>query len=106
MRSPTLARQGAVAGDDDGGRAGLGLLFLDLWGSRFLWLVFDWSRSGSFERRVRFNTPIVENQVAARYRDGVLSAPHAVAVVGGLVVVDSAPPVERRAGNRQRVEAR
>ena len=31
------------------------------------------SHSGRFERRVRFNTPIVEDQVAARYRDGVLT---------------------------------
>lgn len=31
------------------------------------------SRSGRFERRIRFNTPIAEGEVAARYRDGVLT---------------------------------
>lgn len=31
------------------------------------------SRSGHFERRVRFNAAIVEDEVAARYRDGVLT---------------------------------
>ena len=31
------------------------------------------SRSGRFLRRIRFNTAILEDEVAARYRDGVLT---------------------------------